>query len=102
MQWNNLCDNMSVSGYDFYTICEQTGSDKRYFSDEIKALYRSTYVEKRTLLRPLKYHDMIKVYISGINGDIKECLFAAFDMSAVYVLYGLCTFFRDTELHTGD
>jgi hypothetical protein len=49
----------------------RTGSDKRYFSDEMKALYRSAYVEKLTLLIQLKYRDLIKVYILGISSDIK-------------------------------
>jgi hypothetical protein len=29
----------------------------------------------------LKYHDLIKVYISGISSDIKECLFVVCDIS---------------------
>ena len=63
-------------------IGQQTGSDKRYFSDEIKALYRYTDVEKHTILFQLEYHDLIKVYILGIISDHKECLFAVCDISS--------------------
>jgi len=83
-------------------IGQQTGSDKRYFSDEIEALYRYTDVEKHTILIQLEYYDLINVYILRINSDHKEGLFAVFEISDIYILYSICTFFRDSELHTGD
>jgi len=68
---------------------QQAGSDKRYFADEIKALYRSTDVEKRAILIHLKYHELIKVDLLGISINSKECLFVVFDMSAIYILCSL-------------
>jgi len=92
-------DNASVSWSDCYMIGQQTGSDKRYFSNEIDAMYRYIYVEKRTILIQLENYDLINVYILRINSDHKECLFAVFEISAIYILYSICTFFRDSELH---
>jgi len=60
---------------------QTTGSDERYLSDGIKALYRSTDVEERTTLIQLEYHGLIKVYILGISSDNKECLFVVCDVS---------------------
>ena len=74
-------------------IGQQTGSDKRYFSNEIEAMYRYIYVEKRTILIQLENYDLINVYILRINSDHKGCLFAVFEISAIYILYSICTVF---------
>jgi len=83
-------------------IGQQTGSDERYLSDGIKALYRSTDVEKRTILIQSDYHDLIKVYILGISSDNKECFLLCFISQPYIFCIASVRFFMDTELHTGD
>jgi hypothetical protein len=56
----NVCDRASVTWSDFCIIGQQTGSDKRYFSAEINAQCKSTYVEKSVILSQSKYHVLIK------------------------------------------